>query len=687
MEAANRHAQAASRSAEPASGDAESKPVKIHLEFTLPGEMRGELRAWRRSLTRIFANVMEHWLESALRNPGVFGSMPGLTAAPQGPAQQAAALPPPAAAAAVQTPPTPQPAPNPPEEMPLLLVDDGRPVPASKSAPDVPAESVGSNSISEARSPVLATETTSTAATLRAAAQEEGLQLQKDTLHRFAEDKEKALACCQQAHQYRLAGEKEKALACYEQALALDPHVSQAYLGRASVYVQQRRFHEALIDCNLALRQEPKRTGLYVLRGLVYARMDNAKRALEEAEAALRCDPRSASAYMLRGTVRFKKGMFDEALLDVKQAIRLRPNDVKFRAELGRLLVESGKHEQAARIFAKVLELAPDFHEARLLRGTALRLAGEVEKAEAEITDYLQRCPRTAAAYYQRGLCRLTQRNYAQAAVDFDKAINLNPKDEAVHQAKQQALEQWEKPAREARALNGSAATVATAATATDAPSANTAASSPLRTPSARPKPPPFQPRTRSARLEWSSGEPMAWLRPLKWACALVLIGLVGFGGFRALAHFMHDPNAEDIPSASVKLNAEKLVERFKTGSVEANKELIGQIIEVTGVVVSNLDDKTPPVVVLSGGGANLTLRCTLKANLSYRQQMQLARIVEQSKVTLVGKCAGPQDSAIAMNECHMVNVVQKNANQTRPSPRNSGRGPPGSIPSSRRVR
>jgi Tfp pilus assembly protein PilF len=38
------------------------------------------------------------------------------------------------------------------------------------------------------------------------------------------------------------AGQKDQALACYQEALALDPDGTQAYLGRASIYIEQGRF-------------------------------------------------------------------------------------------------------------------------------------------------------------------------------------------------------------------------------------------------------------------------------------------------------------------------------------------------------------------------------------------------------------------------------------------------------------
>jgi tetratricopeptide (TPR) repeat protein len=687
MEATNNHGKVPLSSSSPASGDGDAMPLKLHfeklsLEVPLPRAMGGELSAaLQRALDR-FSDVMERWLERSLTHPGLFTPppVPLTTEAPRQP-QQSAAPPPvkpiaptretPGRALPPVSPPALPPAwtlelppdvagtcgasvparePILPEELTPLLVEDWRPLQTAPSTQDAPAQGASAERLAETPASPAANEAVTAVAV-------------KD----FAVAQE-ALVQLQQGERHRLAGHKKEALACYEEALTLAPDCAQAYLGRASIYIEQRRLQEALLDCNSALREQPERAVLYVLRGLVYRKMGNLKRAFDEAEEAVRFDPRLPSAYMLRGSVRFKKGMVDDALSDVKQAIRLRPSDAKFRAELGRLQAATKRYEQAARTYAKALELAPDFHEVRLLRGTALRQAGEIVEAEIELTEYLRSHPRAAAAHYQRGLCRLAQRNYALAMTDFDKAVALNPKDKAAYEAKEKTLKQWEATASQARAKSGSAASVAMAATAADSPTVETPRSStfPSRPVPARSRPGKSMP---SPSRSWDTPrfEPSALLRPIKWVCVLVLVGLLGFGGFRVVANFIHDPNQMDaIPAASAQLSAEQLFERYKSDPDAAKVELSGKVIEVSGVVARQFDDKVPPVVVLYTADASVTVRCTLKASLSYRRQMQLARIEEQCKVTLVGTCAGPQDTTVAVNESQLTNVIRKSVRARR---------------------
>ncbi|HTU20598.1 MAG TPA: tetratricopeptide repeat protein [Gemmataceae bacterium] len=636
-------------------------PLKLQLEVTLPPGLSGELRAWRQAFER-FAQVMERWLENSLAHPGL-PQPPAMPWTPPPAHQPQPAPPSPAPVApngqtpAPLLPPSPPPAPPVPidvkpilpEEMPLLMVDGTGPfylsgyAAAEKIAPTRKAEVSPPPAPSESAKPAVALAALATA--------------------------EQAASQAQLGERYRAAGQKEKALVCYREALDADPDCTQAYLGRASVFIEQGRLNEALLDCNAALRREPQRAILYVLRGLVYVRLGNLKRALVEAEDAIRCDPRLPSAYMLRGNVHFKKGTLGEALADMKTAIRLRPNDAKFYSELGRLLIHMGHHAQAARIYAKVLELSPDFHEARLQRGVALRQAGETSAAEAELTAYLRHRPRTAAAHYQRGLCRLAQRNYVQATADFDKAIDLNPNDTAAYQAKEKTLEQWEGTARQPRSTSGSAATVARAATATVEPPALPTRTDPVisRPTPKKTRPAPTKP-SRSPRRRWDDDddddEPGPWVRHAKWACAVVLVGMLGYFFVPVVWAYVKVysiPQEDKIPIAEAKVTATELWGRYLTNPSSAQSQFGSKFIEVRGIVQevkqTRTGDKDIVQIVLVGDRYGGRIVCTLVPTKSLNQGVRLSRVDQLGSVKLIGKCTGLADKSVNLDEVRLIEV------------------------------
>ncbi len=663
MEASNIQGNTSLPSAASASGEGEAsaEPLKLQVEVALPRGLTTELAAWRKTFER-FADVMERWLESSLAHPGLPAPpMPSI------PWPLAAARPPePALSLLAPEKPTSD---SPPTLPPFRV--DSLPSPAALAAQPILPDDLAPILVEEAR-PVPVT--TRPEQVIRSApAQSPEARLAPPPVERveppakdLAATVEEAATLALRGERHRTAGHKEKALECFRQALTLDSECTQAYLGRASIYIERGLLNEALLDCNAALRREPERAVLYVLRGLVYTRLGNPKRALDEANDAIRFDPQLPSAYMLRGTVRFKTGALGEALSDVRQAIRLRPNDAKFHAELARLLSHSGQHEQAARAFAKVLKLSPGLHEARLQLGVALRQSGEASEAEAELSEYLRHCPSSAAGYYQRGLCRVAMKNYAQATTDFDKAIALNPDDKTVYAAKQKALDAWEGTAKQS-SQSATASTVAWAATATSNPPVmpprpSSAPSNPMP---AKPKPAPTRSRSRRRR---GDDEPNRWIKPVKWACTVALVGVLGFGGFRLLANFINSPSyrPDSIPTASAKFKAYELAQRFQANAASAKTELAEHILEVTGSVGWTFDDKSPPVIVLSIPRSNATITCTLKAKMSLHQQGLMSRLEGGSQVVVVGMCEGLKGNTVNLKECQIVKVYRGNSNAAR---------------------
>lgn len=644
MEASNNPGKSALPSANPASGvcGEPAVPLKLQFEVTLPQELDRELKAWRKSFER-FTDIMERWLENSLAHPGI-APPPGMTwtVAPTPPAEP---LPPPI-----------NPQPILPNDIGPILVEETRSIPDAATRQDARLEKPVDPQPTEVRATPPLQESIAAPAADSDFAEQAALHAQRGERH-------------------RATGDKGKALACYRQALDLDPNCTQAYLGRASVYIEQGRYNEALLACDAALEREPERAVLYVLRGLAHSRQGDLKRAVDEAEFALRFDPHLPSAYVLRGTARFKKGMMSQALEDVKTAIRLRPTDAKFHAELARMLARTGQHDQAARSYAKVLELAPNLHEAHLQRGVAMRQCGNTVAAESELTQYLRHCPGNAVAHYQRGLCRVSQRNYSQAISDFDKALALKPDDWAAKEAKEKALQQWEGTARPTRAgsLMGTAATLTrtetqrnTPATVPTKPMPMPPKPAPAKSTPAKTKPAPSQPSYRAHSWQ-DDDEPSRWAQPAKWSCIVALVCLLGFGSFRLLANVINNPYKPDsIPATSATLSAEDLWKRFQSNPATAKAELSEHFIEVTGMIERHFDGKTPPVVILSVAGSNATVTCTLKANMTLHQQMLLSRIQGDSKATLVGMCAGTQNNTIALSECLLVKVIRGNGKTRR---------------------
>jgi tetratricopeptide (TPR) repeat protein len=69
---------------------------------------------------------------------------------------------------------------------------------------------------------------------------------------------------------YELKGQYDRALEDFNKALALDPHLPDAYSKRGVVYAKMRKPERAIEDCNKAISLDPYIRILYMNPSSVY---------------------------------------------------------------------------------------------------------------------------------------------------------------------------------------------------------------------------------------------------------------------------------------------------------------------------------------------------------------------------------------------------------------------------------
>lgn len=87
------------------------------------------------------------------------------------------------------------------------------------------------------------------------------------------------------------AGELDLALELYDRVLAIQPEFAEAWNRRATVYLAQRNYGEALRDVNEALRLEPRHFGAWGGLGAVMESLGSTNEARAAYEKALEIYP------------------------------------------------------------------------------------------------------------------------------------------------------------------------------------------------------------------------------------------------------------------------------------------------------------------------------------------------------------------------------------------------------------
>ncbi len=164
---------------------------------------------------------------------------------------------------------------------------------------------------------------------------------------------------------YLRARKWKEAKEAFTRALAIQPNLAAAYVGRASVYVESGDAANALSDLNKAEQLDPKNPEAAFRLGMLYQEQHAFKEAYAAYERVLALDPKSAAAYNnLAWIAATRHERLDEALVWIQKARTLTPKDSTLHDTQGWVLRAKGDLDAAMAVLSEGIALAPsaDLH-------------------------------------------------------------------------------------------------------------------------------------------------------------------------------------------------------------------------------------------------------------------------------------------------------------------------------------
>ncbi|HEY4921599.1 MAG TPA: tetratricopeptide repeat protein [Xanthobacteraceae bacterium] len=228
---------------------------------------------------------------------------------------------------------------------------------------------------------------------------------------------------------YRDVLDFEHALADYDKAIALDPKLASAHVGRGEVftyYVARNDQDQAIVEFNTAMAIDPNDAKAYLGRARAYQRKCGAcpdairdageavrlaasdqdtlvsaldlhsdlltirgdyDGAIRDYDEMLRIDPRNSGALAARGDAFRRKHALDRALADLNAAIGIDAKDPIYFHDRARVYQEMGDLDRAIADYGKAISLKPDQPLlAQILRdrASAYRAKGNADQAVAD---------------------------------------------------------------------------------------------------------------------------------------------------------------------------------------------------------------------------------------------------------------------------------------------------------------
>ncbi len=221
------------------------------------------------------------------------------------------------------------------------------------------------------------------------------------------------------AHRY------DEATADLDAAIAISPHGPRAHLYRGVISGIRGDYEQAAADHQMALKVEllsPEDAAIEheqwrssITMWAIYLRSGDFDKAIEDYDTLTSLSPDEADAYMWRGCAYYLKGEVNIAIVDYDKAIALTPGNALALYKRGLAHARLANSSQANQDFARAIAIGFDEE------------AGESNKAGQQSQGGSQNLSEHGQGifHYDRALDRLTQADYDNAVADIDKARKL----------------------------------------------------------------------------------------------------------------------------------------------------------------------------------------------------------------------------------------------------------------------
>lgn len=133
--------------------------------------------------------------------------------------------------------------------------------------------------------------------------------------------------------------------------------VAYIYNNRASIYIKQGQFEEAVSKLNKAIDYHPKYAEAYYNRGIALRHFGYLNGAAEDYTTAIELKPDFTEAYANRGIIYSKLGQFDKAIADYNKAIEINSDFANLYYNRGIAYSKLGQMSKAIADYDRAIKL------------------------------------------------------------------------------------------------------------------------------------------------------------------------------------------------------------------------------------------------------------------------------------------------------------------------------------------
>ena len=179
-----------------------------------------------------------------------------------------------------------------------------------------------------------------------------------------------------------------------------------------------------------SLKTDPNNATIYALRALCKYKYGNKSGGNDDFSYSIKLKPDGYLPYYARAFSHIINKDINKALADLFLSVEKHPDFARAFIEIGKLQISNNEISRAFASFTYALKTDSLLAEAWYERGRlSMFHSSNQNKALADLLTAAQLNPWLDGIYSLCGNIKLKQKNYLDAIIDFDKAINKNPED------------------------------------------------------------------------------------------------------------------------------------------------------------------------------------------------------------------------------------------------------------------
>lgn len=226
----------------------------------------------------------------------------------------------------------------------------------------------------------------------------------------------------------------QRAATEYEKALVLKPDYQEARMKLASLYLVVKEHQKSVDHLKLAQKQDPGDGEVYHLMGMNYREMGDTGRAIYNFQTAVENDPTDyeSTLYLANLYAAQKKALAFEYFI---AALKLRPKSAEVYFSRAVFEQQMKLYKAALMDYRRVIDLDPKNYLSYYNVGYLNYENGMLDEALRNWNQCTLMNPDYANAFYMKGLVYEERKNFRDASLQFQVALDLQPENPLFQEA------------------------------------------------------------------------------------------------------------------------------------------------------------------------------------------------------------------------------------------------------------